>query len=179
MRSPTEISETEEYWLRSRDVSDAPAIGDGAYFEAHDVPRASDITEDDLPPTDSTAVRAIDREALEQELTVGKWQVTGTAARIDDLWPDVVDDAESGILWAAKAMTGYGYEQLPYDDYVLTVYTPNYFDRDDVDRVRAHLRSEYGITHELRYKPDIYTKKGIVPGNADEFGLAAPARYVE
>lgn len=179
MRSPSGIHDDNQYWLRTRDVSDVPTIGGDGYFDAHDVLRAADLTEDDLPPTDSTAVREIDRGALEQELTVGKWQVTATAARIDDLWPHVVDDAESGILWAAKAMTGYGYEQLPYDDYVLTVYTPNYFDRDDVDRVRAHLRSEYGITHELCYKPDIYTKKGIVPGNAEEFGLTAPGRYVQ
>lgn len=37
MQSPSEIHETDRYWLRSRDVSDTPAIGGDAYFDDHDV----------------------------------------------------------------------------------------------------------------------------------------------
>ncbi|APW97068.1 hypothetical protein CHINAEXTREME_04460 [Halobiforma lacisalsi AJ5] len=179
MRSPLDITDEETYWLRSRDVSDAPAIGADAYFSTHDVPRASEVTADDLPPADSEAVAEIDREALETETTIGKWQVTGTGERIAELWPEFVADAEDGIIWAAKAMTTYGYDHLEmYDDYLLTVYTPNYFAKGDVDRVRDHIREEYGITKELYYKPDIYTRKGIVAESAAEFGLSVPARYV-
>lgn len=75
-------------------------------------------------------------------------------------------------------MTTYGYRNLPmYDEYLLTVYTSNYFDRGDVFRVREHLRDAHGVTHELDYKPDIYTAKGIVADTAEEFGLSVPARY--
>ncbi len=35
------------------------------------------------------------------------------------------------------------------------------------------------MTHELCYKPDIYTVKAIVADTAEAFGLSAPARYVE
>ncbi len=45
--------------------------------------------------------------------------------------------------------------------------------------MREHLRAEHGVTHELYYKPDIYTAKGIVADTAEAFGLSAPARYVE
>ena len=106
--------------------------------------------------------------------------MTGSAERIEELWPELLADAEAGTVWAAKAMTAFGYEGLPmYDEYLLTVYTPNYFDREDVDRVRAHLRDEYGVTRELYYKPDVYTAKGVVADTAEAFGLSVPARYVE
>jgi hypothetical protein len=180
MRSPLEISDEEPYWLRSRDVSESLNIGGEQYFAEHDVTSPGEVTSDDLPPAETDAVRALDREAAEQKTPHGKWQVTGSADRIEALWPELLGDAEDGTIWAVKAMTAFGYENLPmYDDYVLTVYTPNYFERHDVDRVRNHLREAHGIEHELYYKPDIYTRNGIVAETAAEFGLSAPARYVE
>jgi len=180
MQSPLDITEEGEYWLLSRDVSDSSIVGGEKYFETHDITRPEDLTVEDLPPADTEAVQKLDREALDRELTIGKWQVTGAVERIDELWPKLVADAEDGTIWAVKAMTAFGHEALSmYDDYILTVYTPNYFDRDDVYRVRDHLRSEHGVTHELFYKPDIYTKKGVVADSADEFGLSRPSRYVE
>jgi len=179
MESPLEITEEEQYWLQSRDVSDSPTVGGDEYFERHDITRAESLTADDLPPADDETIREIDREALDQEKVIGKWQVTGSPERVEALFPDLVADAEAGTIWAAKAMTTYGFEELPmYDEYILTVYTPNYFDRDDVDRVREHLRTKYGITHDLYYKPDIYTAKGITAETVAEFGLSEPARYV-
>lgn len=60
---------------------------------------------------------------------------------------------------------------------MIAVYTPNYFETHDVDRVRARLREEHGVTLELSYKPDIYTSKGTVDENADEWGLERAARF--
>lgn len=177
MQSPTEIAD-DRYWLRSRDVSDSPNVGGDGYFSKHDVSRPEDTTEADLPPAESEAVRDIDREALDQKKTIGKWQVTGSAAFVEQLWPELVTDAATGIIWAAKAMTATGYEELPYDEYMITLYTPNYFETHDVFRVREHLREEYDVTHQLYYKPDIYTAKGIVAESVEEFGLSKPARYV-
>jgi len=178
MQSPTAIDDGETVWLRSRDVSDSPAIGGDAYFDTHDVPGADEMTRDDIPPTEDDAVREIDRDALDQSKLIGKWQVTGSADSIEELWPNLLDDAVEGTIWAVKAMTQTGYQELPYDDYMLVVYTPNYFDQDDVFRVRDHLREAHGVTHEIYYKPDIYTAKGIVAETAAEFGLSKPARYV-
>lgn len=179
MQSPPEITEEGTYWLRSRDVSDSPAIGGDEYFSEHGVAGPNAVTADDLPPAEDEAVREIDRDALERRKFIGKWQITGTAERIEELWPELVADAEAGVVWGAKAMTAFGHAELPmYDEYILTVYTPNYFEKRDVDRVREHLRNEYGVTHELYYKPDIYTTKGIVAETAEEFGLSIPARYV-
>ena len=179
MQSPLEITKTEQYWLRSRDVSESPKIGGDEYFTEHSVTQPKNVQCDDLPPAKNEAIQSIDHEALENQKTIGKWQLTGSAARIDKLWPELVADAEAGTIWAVKAMTTYGYENLPmYDDYLLTVYTPNYFERNDVFRVREHLRDAHDATHELYYKPDIYTAKEIVADTTEEFGLSAPARYI-
>lgn len=180
MQSPLEITENKKYWLRSRDVSDSQRIAGDEYFDDHSVTRPENLSATDLPPADSEATREIDREALDRRKTIGKWQVTANPERLEQLWPALVADAEAGIIWAIKAMTAFGYEHLPmYDRHILTVYTPNYLDTDDVFRVREHLRTEHGVTHELYYKPDIYTEKGIIEDNAGEFGLPAPARYIE
>jgi len=155
MQSPLEITETEQYWLRSRDVSESSKIGGDNYFSDHGVTRPKNVQPDGLPSAENEAVREIDRDALEDQKTIGKWQLTGSAERIDELWPKLVADAETGIIWAVKAMTTYGHENLPmYENYLLTVYTPNYFERDDVFRVREHLRDAHDVTHELYYKPD-------------------------
>lgn len=175
--TPTEITEDGTYWLPSRDVSDSPRIGGDGYFSKHDVTWPADVTAEDLPPADDEAVRELDRKALERKKTIGKWQVTGSAEAVEDLWPGIVHDAAEGVIWAAKAMTAFGREELPYDDYVIVVYTPNYFEKHDVDRVREHLRDEHGVTHELYYKPDVYTAEGIVADTAEEWGLSMPARY--
>lgn len=40
-------------------------------------------------------------------------------------------------------MTAFGYADLwTYDEYVLTVHTPTYFERHDLDPVRKHLSDE-------------------------------------
>jgi hypothetical protein len=176
-QSPTEITEEDHYWLRSKAVSDSPKIGGDQYFDDHDVPRLEETTEEDLPPADDVAVRKIDEDALDEEKFIGKWQVTGSAEEIEQLWPEIVADAADGVLWAAKAMTAFGHEELLYDDYMIVVYTPNYFAKHDVDRVREHLRDQHGVTDEILYKPDIYTAKGIVPDTVEEFGLSMAARY--
>lgn len=178
MQSPTSITDPSTYWLRCRDVSDADTIADDGYFDRHDVTRWNETTDDDRPTAENAAVRSIDSDALDETKLIGKWQVLGSAERIDALWPDIVADAEAGTIWAAKAMTETGYRELPYDEYMIVVYTPNYFDLVDVDRVREHLRDVHGVTRELFYKPDIYTAKGIVAETAAEFGLSAPARYI-
>lgn len=178
-RNPTEI--TDEgwcwYWLRAQLVTGYPRIARDTYFRIYDVTRPAAVTADDLPPTDDEAVRALDREALEQTYTSGKWQVTTTADAVDDLWADVLEDVSAERIWDAKVMTAAGLDALTYDEYMVVVYTPNYFDRRDVDRVREHLRDAHSITDEVFYKPDIYTRKGIVEETAGEWGLSMPARF--
>ncbi|MFC7044324.1 putative phosphothreonine lyase domain-containing protein [Halobacteriaceae archaeon GCM10025711] len=181
--APTEIVEEGRYWHYAMEVIDGQKpTGDeyrtrNKYFSVHDVARPQNLTVDDLPSADSEAIRDLDEKALESEKVGGKWHVYGSAAMVNRLWPDVVADVDEQILWGAKAMTATGWEAHPGDDYMILVYTPNYFDKQDVDRVREHLRDEYGMTQELFYKPNVYSANGIQPDTAEEWGLSMAARY--
>lgn len=175
--NPTELTEEGHYWLRAQRVTRFPRIARDTYFPENGVTRPAAVTETDLPPTDDEAVAELDREALDLHYTSGKWQVTGTREQLERLWPRLIEDVNDGTIWDAKAMTAHGREELPYDTWMAVVYTPNYFDRDDVGRVRTHLYETHDVTHELHYKPDLYTRKGIVDENADEWGLSNASRY--
>ena len=75
-------------------------------------------------------------------------------------------------------MTTFGFENLPmYDEYILTIYTPNYFDRGDVDRVRRRLRETHGVTEEIRYRPDVYTLDGVHEEVLGELTDSSAARF--
>ncbi|AGN00217.1 hypothetical protein L593_01320 [Salinarchaeum sp. Harcht-Bsk1] len=174
---PTEITEDGRYWLRAQRVTGYPRIARDTYFPKHGVQRPADVTEADLPETDDEAVAELDREALAEGYVSGKWQVMAPEEDVPALWADVLDDIEKEVIWDAKVATARGYEELPYDEYVITVYTPNYFETHDVERVRARLREEHGVARALSYKPDIYTSKGMVDENADEWGLERAARF--
>jgi len=174
---PTEVTEEGRYWLRAQRVTGYPRIARDSYFPKHGVKRPAAVTEADLPETDDEAVAELDREALDEGYVSGKWQVKAPEESIPELWAGILDDIEAERLWDAKVATANGYEELPYDEYVITIYTPNYFETHDVERVRARLRDEHAVTRELSYKPDIYTSKGMVDENAGEWGLDRAARY--
>lgn len=178
-RSPTEIDDPGNYWLRAVDVTGRPRSARDPYFPRYGVIRPANLTAEDLPPADDEAVAELDREALEETFVSGKWLVFPSPDAVDDVWAGVVGDVADGAFWDAKVATATCYEELDHENYVVCVYLPNYFDREDVDRVRERLRSEHGIDDELRFKPDVYTTKGIYPPTAEEFGLESEARYRE
>lgn len=174
---PTEITEEGRYWLRAQRVTGYPRIARDTYFPKHDVERPAAITESDLPEADDQAVAELDREALAEGYVSGKWQVKAAKSDVSELWAGILDNIEAEQIWDAKVATAHGHEELPYDEYVITVYTPNYFEVHDVERVRERLRTEHDVTEAIDYKPDVYTNKGMVDENADEWGLERAARF--
>ena len=97
---------------------------------------------------------AIDRLARESGLVVGKWLIYSSPRSINDVWKTVaaayVKD-ELGVN--IKVSTA---SQSETNEHVICVYTWNYLDVSDVERVREKLRS-FGFDRRLYYKPDIYT----------------------
>jgi len=174
MKSPVTVTEEDKYWLYALEVVEGhKPTGDEhetreAYFDDHDVTRPQNLTEDDLPPADADPVRKLDRQALDEVKTGGKWHVQTSAETIDRFWSDVVDDVADQTIWGAKAMTRTGYDAHPGEDYMLLVYTPNYFEKHDVDRIRRCLRDTYDVTEDLIYKPNVYSANGIQPDTAEE-----------
>jgi len=192
-RAPTEIDEPGRHWLRVKDVTGFPRNARDGYFPAHDVTRPSTTTEADLPPVDETQLDALpgdaspvvdaatvadaDRLALETTYLSGKWLVERPAETVTDLWEGVVADVEAGRFWDAKVSTRAGCEAFGETDHAVLVFTPNYFDRADVDRVRRRLREVHGVTEEIRYRPDAYTLDGVHEETLGALSDSSAARF--
>ena len=177
-RSPTEITSNEWRWLRVKDVTGFPRNARDAYFPEHGVMRPAETTWDDHPIAESDAVAAADRFALETTYLSGKWIVERPPEQVDNLWERVVDDTTESILWDAKVTTRAGCAAFDEEEHALLVFTPNYFDRADVNRVRRRLRAVHDVTEPIRYKPDVYTLDRI-HDVIDESELMTDARFRE
>ena len=170
-RAPTEIDEAGWHWLRIKHVTGFPRNARDGYFPRHGVTRPAVTTEADLPPVDENnwgslpadaeTVADADRLALETTYLSGKWLVERPPAAVDELWEAVVEDVAAERFWDAKVSTGAGREAFGETEHAVLVFTPNYFDRDDVDRVRRRLRGVHGVTEAVRYRPDVYTLDGV------------------
>nr|WP_233340600.1 putative phosphothreonine lyase domain-containg protein [Haloprofundus sp. MHR1] len=178
-RPPTEITEEGWYWLRAKDVTGFPRIARDTYFPTHDVIRPAETTEADSPDSENEALRRIDRQALDESYLSGKWIIEQSPNRTDALWNDIIDDVSAEYFWDAKVTTVFGREAFEEELHAILVYTPNYFDKADVVRVRERLRDTHGITEEIYYKPDIFTLLGIYEETLDETGVSDAARFVE
>ncbi|WP_049984186.1 putative phosphothreonine lyase domain-containg protein [Halorubrum sp. BV1] len=185
-RSPTAIDETGWHWLRVKHATGFPRQARDGYFPDHDVTRPAAAAEEDLPnigleaesiPADRETVRDADRLALETTYLSGKWLVERPAATVDDLWEAVVDDVAAGRFWDAKATTRAGREAFDETEHAVLVFTPNYFDRADVDRVRRRLREAHGVTEEIRYRPDVYTLDGVHEERIGALADSAASRF--
>ncbi|RLM70413.1 putative phosphothreonine lyase domain-containg protein [Halorubrum sp. Atlit-26R] len=186
-RSPTDIDEAGWHWLRVKHVTGFPRQVRDGYFPNHDVTRPAATTEADLPeverereaslPADPETVRDVDRLALETTYLSGKWLVERPAETVDEVWEAVVDDVAAGEFWDAKVTTRAGREAFGETDHAVLVFTPNYFDRADVDRVRRRLREAHGVTEAIRYRPDVYTLDGVHEERLGPLADSAASRF--
>ncbi|MDZ5810315.1 DUF1917 domain-containing protein [Halorubrum sp. AD140] len=186
-RAPTDIDESGWHWLRIKHVTGFPRNARDGYFPRHGVTRPAATTEADLPevdgadegalPADAETVADADRLALETTYLSGKWLVERPAEAVDDLWEAVAEDVEAGRFWDAKVSTRAGCEAFGETEHAVLVFTPNYFDRSDVDRVRRRLREAHGVTEEVRYRPDVYTLVGVHEETLGELTDSGAARF--
>lgn len=187
-RTPTEIDEAGRHWLRVRDATGFPRNARDGYFPRHGVTRPAATTEADLPPVDeggesgsppadAETVADADRLALETTYLSGKWVIERAPDAVDDRWEAVVEDVAAERFWDAKVATRAGCEAFDETEHAVLVFTPNYFDRDDVDRVRRRLREAHGVTEAIRYRPDIYTLDGGHEERLGELTDSAASRF--
>ncbi|WP_049906214.1 putative phosphothreonine lyase domain-containing protein [Halorubrum aidingense] len=176
-RPPTEITDEGWHWLRAKDVTGFPRNARDGYFPRHGVARPAATTSADLPPAENERMADIDRLALEETYLSGKWLVERPPEETDGLWEDIVADVAAGRFWDAKVTTRAGCEAFGESDHALLVFTPNYFERGDVDRVRRRLGDAHGVTERIRYKPDVYTLSEAYEDRLGEYGASDSARY--
>ncbi|MBW4574712.1 MAG: DUF1917 domain-containing protein [Aphanothece sp. CMT-3BRIN-NPC111] len=91
----------------------------------------------------------------------GKWLIFAPIAEIDNLWANIKQATEQGLLGnSAKVSTAMG-GSLPTDanEKVICVYTYDGTNEEDVRRIRQKLR-KLGITRKIPYKEDEDTRSG-------------------
>jgi hypothetical protein len=92
----------------------------------------------------------------------GKWMVFATSSEIDSLWSRIASATHAGKLGDFTKVS-------PRDDslnsHLICVFTRDYTDRNDVDKVRNGLR-QLGVKGPIGYKPDVYTHCAVYKGNS-------------
>jgi len=91
----------------------------------------------------------------------GKWLLFVNKSEVNKVWETIREETlEERLGSSSKVSTKRGWlnQGMP-QDYVICVHTPDYKDKDDVDRVRNRLR-ELGFTQKLGYKTDRATEIG-------------------
>jgi hypothetical protein len=105
--------------------------------------------------------KSLDWAAREFDYTSGKWLVFRHRDEIDEVWTKIASSTINGELGSSAKVSTALQEEMRH---VICIYTEDYFDNDDIMRVRTKLR-ELGIEETLYYKPDIYTRLNIYSGN--------------
>jgi Domain of unknown function (DUF1917) len=95
----------------------------------------------------------------------GKWCIPATEAEVDKAWNRIQGLLKRGRLICAKVSTALGRRRSGHPHFVIIVYTRDWRDRDEVNRVREILRTA-GFKTTLGYKRDIDT---VVPNPEREF----------
>ncbi|PHH54452.1 UPF0696 protein C11orf68 -like protein [Ceratocystis fimbriata CBS 114723] len=122
----------------------------------------------------SEAVNNILQLSHSCQVRSGKWMLFAESESIDKFWKIIAQATIDDALGVA-AKVQLSPESDPVQgrtERLICIYTRNFFDQEDVERVLAKLR-ELKVTpmKPIYYKPDIFTYLGIVPGN--KYGIKA------
>ena len=177
MKSPTSVDDRDEYWLLEGLKKSSERLDE--YIEKNNVLHPEDMDESDLPQSENEEIEKIDKEALDTGYLSGRWRVNVPVHEIDGLWEKVRELVATYEIWGAQVTTTWGRKRSGDKKHSLMIYTPNYFDEDDVFRVRELLREECDIDRTIKYKPDIYNMLHINKFNAESLGLPGQNRYEE
>lgn len=98
-------------------------------------------------------LESIDNLAEKAGVLVGKWLIYRSQPEIDSVWKIVAEATWNGKLGKSAKVSTLKHRK---SQFVICIYTHNYLDFEDVERVRDELRV-LGFNKKLCYKPDIYT----------------------
>ncbi len=93
------------------------------------------------------------------DINPGKWLLFINRDNVDKVWEEIVKAINCGLLGtSAKVSTMLNPNTVR--DYLVCVYTYDYKNKLDVDRVRQQLRT-MGFVHKIPYKTDVSTLSGV------------------
>jgi len=122
-------------------------------------------------------IREIPDDAELDTQKSGKWLIFVSPDTVDDWWEIIKNRTEEGTLGAgAKVSTALGACLRGAKQHVICVYTKDYTDKEDVNRVRRALARD-GIVWRIPYKRDYDTVRGSdkITYWADRSGLPGVA----
>lgn len=99
----------------------------------------------------------------------GKWLCFLPSTEVDALWARVVSATHAGTLGTCAKVA----PKNESDSHVICVFTADYMDSADLQKVRQGLR-RLGVKQRISYKPDVYTHCRIYKSN--EWNIH-PSRY--
>lgn len=181
-RNPSQINERGIKWLIYYGIDgfdhDTYMEKCDRYLEEHDVMRLEETEEWQAPDSDNMKVKNADILACRILDLEGNWIIHEKSGKIDDLWKKVVSQVDKGEFLNSKVSTSWAAKKGKNENrHALMVETPNYFDTEDVFRVRELLRGECGVNGEIGYKPTGYSRAGIYPSNYWKRGLPSAYRF--
>src|ERR1700676_1977497 len=92
----------------------------------------------------------LDELARRFSMLTGKWMVFTPPSQIDALWSRIASATHAGTLGIAAKVS----PREDSDSHLICIYTRDYTDKGDVDKVRGGLR-RLGMKEPIGYKPDI------------------------
>lgn len=170
---------TETTWVSTLVASSQLELTTGdlsTYFFAHDVLRPAETSPQDNA-TESTAERELDTEALDAGLLQGEWVLPCSTETVDKTWQQVQKLVAEGQFYDARVSTKLRVSLSDSSKYYLSVAVPNYFDRDDVARVKKVIQNADIDFENLFFKPLIYSKWRVTSETKAAFGLDKTTRY--
>jgi len=124
---------------------------------------------DDICTDRRPGITDLDELARRFDVLGGKWLVLSPPGEVDSTWSRIAKATHGGTLGISSKVS-------PRDDsgkHVICVFTRDYTDETDVERVRNGLR-RLGMRGKIGYKPDIYTYCRVYRHNSWQI---SPTRY--
>ena len=97
----------------------------------------------------------------------GKWLIFVGSHNLSRIWSKIKIAVEQGKLGGLAKVPRYSSRAQSLKSGVICVYTYDWKDRRDVERIRQELR-KLGVIRKISYKADEDTERGIYRANSSE-----------
>jgi hypothetical protein len=160
---PSTTSRSKAAWICIRNSRLKNA--DSETIDEHGLEQAWDSVCTSRQPTTAD----LDELARRFSMLTGKWMVFAPPSQIDTLWSRIASATHAGTLGISAKVS----PREDSDSHLICIYTRDYTDKGDVDKVRGGLQ-RLGMKGPIGYKPDIYTHCRVYRENP--WGIP-PTRY--
>ena len=153
------------YYLNKRDVQMKQSIDSAQIYQML-------MEEKNLSPSKNVSTYWLQAHSpklkyFQSNEDTGKWCIHLEKDEVDESWLKIKEACQKDQLFLAKCTTAYSSGTQEHPQFLICVYTHDWSDTEDVQKIRQTLR-EIGFTQPLKYKRDIETINKVY-GTDDEF----------